>query len=154
MWQLYIYHCLFCVCCICNTDLQSVSMWLAAYEQQWLTLAEEYHDHLKDMTSIPGLAGPRQAARTDVNGDSDTWRVQIFRCATVCCVVSADPTSKRHSSCHCHVLGTCFGEGLGFKMMSASLPIGSDCCCWVCMSTQSLSLTSLELHHLFLHKRT
>ncbi|KAL3155264.1 hypothetical protein ABBQ32_013195 [Trebouxia sp. C0010 RCD-2024] len=66
-----------CHCCVIGPAAWDT---LEAYEQQWLTLAEEYHDHLKDMTSIPGLAGPRQAARTDVNGDSDTWRVQIFRC--------------------------------------------------------------------------
>ncbi len=51
----------------------------AAYEQQWLTLAEEYHDHLKDMSSIPGMAGPKQAALKHGGTDKDDWKVQIFR---------------------------------------------------------------------------
>lgn len=50
-----------------------------AYEQQWLTLAEEYHDHLKDMSTIPGMAGPQKAAVKPGGGDKDDWKVQIFR---------------------------------------------------------------------------
>lgn len=51
----------------------------AAYEQQWLILAEEYHDHLRDMHTIPGMAGPGQAALKPGGGKQDDWKVQIFR---------------------------------------------------------------------------
>jgi len=50
-----------------------------AYEQQWLTLAKEYHDHLKDMHSIPGMAGPDKWALKHGGSDKDDWKVQIFR---------------------------------------------------------------------------
>ena len=50
----------------------------AAYEQQWLTLAEEYHDHLKDMSAVP-IAGAQEAAVRQDGGQTDDWRVQIFR---------------------------------------------------------------------------
>lgn len=51
----------------------------AAYEQQWLTLAKEYHDHLKDMSNVPGMAGSQTPAVRDGGGESDDWRVQILR---------------------------------------------------------------------------
>ena len=66
--------------CCCLASCGSILLWLpTAYEQQWLTLAKEYHDHLKDMHSIPGMAGPDKWALKHGGSDKDDWKVQIFR---------------------------------------------------------------------------
>ncbi|DBA80259.1 TPA: hypothetical protein ACH3X2_007490 [Trebouxia sp. C0005] len=66
----------------CHCAVTGPAAWdvLEAYEQQWLTLAKEYHDHLKDMHSIPGMAGPDKWALKHGGSDKDDWKVQIFRC--------------------------------------------------------------------------
>lgn len=53
----------------------------AAYEQQWLTLAKEYHDHLLDIRNVAEVAGSQQPAVRHNGSDADEWRVQIFRYA-------------------------------------------------------------------------
>jgi len=81
---------------------------LTAYEQQWLTLAKEYHDHLKDMHSIPGMAGPDKWALKHGGSDKDDWKVQIFRqgllpmmlrCMTVTCVALTDLIGMLKADC-------------------------------------------------------
>lgn len=65
----------------------------AAYEQQWLILAEEYHDHLRDMHTIPGMAGPGQAALKPGGGKQDDWKVQIFRYGQQYCAKATKPSA-------------------------------------------------------------
>lgn len=52
----------------------------AAYEQQWLTLAEEYHDRVPDLARVQGLAGPDTPV-DNPDTSKESWAVRMFRWA-------------------------------------------------------------------------